>query len=173
MSKTSKGIAYALSLLLLIPAVAMVAAPRAGGPNISTPSISPSSPGPNDQVTVTVTVTSGGVGIQNVTTVYTTDNWKATNTTLLASYNSTNSQAAARIPALHNGGQVKYYIVAFDNSNNRVVNDNNGSYFSYTVPAPTSGFNTNTWIELAIVLIVVGAGASIAFYSFRRKTPSN
>src|SRR3989442_726250 len=52
MSSFTRNVAFVLSLLLLLPAVAIVAAPPPG-PTISTPSISPSSPGPSDQVTVT------------------------------------------------------------------------------------------------------------------------
>ena len=170
MSPTSKGIVYFLSLLLLTPTIAIVAAPKPG-PNIGTPTISPASPGPNDQVTVTVTVTAGA-GVQNVTLVYTIDSWR-TNSTLPAPYDDTSNQASAKIPAQFNGGHVEYYIVAFDNSNNRAVKDNNGTYFTYTVPAPTSLINTNMWIQLAVVLTAVGAAAAVAFYGLRRKRTTN
>ncbi len=129
MSSFTRNVAFVLSLLLLLPAVAIVAAPPPG-PTISTPSISPSSPGPNDQVTVTTTVTAGNSGVLNVTLVYTTDNWKAANTTVVASYNSTSHVATAHIPPQYNGGHVEYYIVAFDGNGNKDVNNNNGTYFS-------------------------------------------
>jgi hypothetical protein len=165
----TKNIAFALSLLLLLPAIAIVAAPPPG-PNIGTPSITPSSPGPNDQVTVTTTVTAGNSGILNVTLVYTTDNWKATNTTVVASYNSTSHQATAHIPPEYNGGHVEYYVVAYDGNGNKKVNDNGGSYFSYTVTAPPISTTTNTWIELALVAATLGVGGTIAFYTLRPKT---
>jgi hypothetical protein len=164
----TKNVAFALSLLLVLPAIAIVAAPPPG-PNIHTPSISPSSPGPNDRVTVTATVTAGNSGIQNVTVVYTTDNWKSTNTTVLAVYNSTSQVATAHIPAQYNGGHVEYYLVAFDGNGNRAANDNNGTYFSYTVTVPPNT-TTNTWIEIAIVAAVLGLGGVIAFYSLHPKT---
>jgi hypothetical protein len=170
MSPFTKKLVIVLSFLLLLPAVAIVAAPPPG-PNISTPSISPSSPGPNDQVTVTTTVTAGNAGVLNVTLVYTTDTWKTTNTTVLALYNSTSQQATAHIPAQYNGGHVEYYIVAFDGNSNKKVNDNNGSYFSYTVTVPVNT-TTNTWIELALVAATLGVGGTIAFYSLRPKTRS-
>ena len=169
MSSFTRNVACVLSLLLLLPAVAIVAAPR-NGPSINTPSISPSSPGTNDQVTVTMTVTAGNTGVQNVTLIYSTDNWKTTNTTVLASYNSTSQQATAHIPPQYNGGHVEYYVVAFDNNNNKAVNDNNGSYFSYTVAAPPASTATNTWIELALVAATLGVGGTIAFHSLRPKT---
>src|SRR5207249_11738326 len=107
---TLKENSVALSLLLFLPAIATVAAPP--GLRISTPSISPASPGPNDQVTVNVTVTAGS-GVKNVTIHYSTDNWNAVNTTVVASYNSTSQRAIAHIPPLYNGGNVTYYIVAY------------------------------------------------------------
>ena len=169
MSSFTRNVAFVLSLLLLLPAVAIVAAPPPG-PNISAPTISPSSPGPNDQVTVTTSVTAGNSGVLNVTLVYTADNWTTTNTTVVASYNSTSQQATARIPPQYNGGHVEYYIVAFDGNSNKKVNDNGGSYFSYTVTAPPANTTTNTWIELALVAATLGVGGTIAFYSLRPKT---
>ena len=169
MSPFTRNVACVLALLLLLPTIAIVAAPPPG-PNISTPSISPSSPGPNDQVTVTTTVTAGNTGVKNVTLVYTTDNWKNTNTTVVASYNSTSQLATAHIPPQYNGGHVEYYIVAFDNNNNMKVDPGNGTYFSYTVTAPPASTTTNTWIELALVAATLGVGGTIAFYSLRPKT---
>ncbi len=169
MSIFTKNVAFVLSLLLLVPVISIVAAPPQG-PNISTPSISPSSPGPSDQVTVTTTVTAGNSGVLNVTLVYTTDNWKATNTTVVALYSSASQNATAHIPAQYNGGHVEYYIVAFDGNGNKKVNNNNGNYFSYTVTTPPPGTTTNTWIVLGLVVATIGVGASIAFYSLRPKT---
>lgn len=169
MSPFTRNVACVLALLLLLPAIAIVAAPPPG-PNISTPSISPSSPGPSDQVTVTTTVTAGNSGVLNVTLVYTTDNWKTANTTVVASYNSTSQQATAHIPPQYSGGHVEYYIVAFDGNSNKKINDNSGNYFSYTVTAPPASTTTNTWIELALVVATLGVGGTIAFYSLRPKT---
>jgi hypothetical protein len=169
MSSFTRNLAYVASLLLLVPVVGIVAA-APPGPNISTPSISPSTPGPSDQVTVTTTVTAGNSGILNVTLVYSTDNWKITNTTVVASYNSTSQQATAHIPPQYNGGHVEYYIVAFDGNGNKAVNPIKGTYFSYTVTAPPASTTTNTWIELALVAATLGVGGTIAFYSLRPKT---
>jgi hypothetical protein len=168
LSPLSKRIAFALSFVLLLPMIATVAAPPPGV-HFSAPGMSPSSPGPNDLVTVTVTVTANA-GIQNVTVHYTTDNWKTTNTTILASYNSTSQQATAHIPPQYNGGHVGYYFQAFDNNNNVGTDTNGGNYFSYTVSAQTSNGTTSMWIEISIVLVVVGAAVSIGFYSLRQKS---
>ena len=169
MASFTRNYAVLVSLLFLIPLIGLAAAPPPG-PHISTPGISPTSPGPNDQVTVTSTVTSGSTGIQNVTLVYTTDNWVKTNTTVLASYNSTSQIATAHVPPQYNGGHVQYYLVAFDNSGNMKVNNNNGNYYTYTVAAPPPSTTTSTWIELAIVATVLGAGGTFAFWSLRPKT---
>lgn len=101
-----------------------------------------------------------------MTLVYSTDNWKTTNTTVVASYNSTSQQATAHIPPQYNGGHVEYYIVAFDGNGNKAVSNQ----FSYTVTAPPPSTATNTWIELALVAATLGVGGTIAFYSLRPKT---
>lgn len=169
MSLFSMRIACALSLLFVLPALSIVAAaPPHPGPTISTPTITPFPPGPNDVVTIHVNVTSAA-GVHNVTIIFTTDNWRTTNMSVPASYNATNAHALAHIPPLYNGGTVKYYITAFDNNNNRAVSNNGGSYYSYTVAAPTSIFNTSSWIETALVLTAIGAAVSIGFYGLRSK----
>jgi hypothetical protein len=172
MSPFSKGTLAAMAFLLLIPAVAIVAGPRPGGPSISTPTISPALPSPNDQVTVNATVNAGATGVQNVTVVYTTDSWKATNTTVLASYTSTSQIALAHIPPEPGATHVEYYVVAFDTNGNRAVKDNGGAYYSYTVSGAPGTIGTSTWIELAIVLVAVGATVSVAVYSLRPKKPT-
>jgi hypothetical protein len=168
---SSGRILFALSLLLVLPSIAVVAAPPAGL-TIGAPSLSPSSPGPNDQVTVNVTVTAGTIGVKNVTLHYTTDGWKNTNTTVIASYNATTQRAIAHIPPQYYGGTVEYYIVAFDNNNNQATRPNTGNYFSYTVAAPVNT-TTSMWIEIAVVIIAVGAAVAIGFYSFRPKAGKN
>ena len=162
----------ALAFLLLLPAIAIVAAPPPPNIHFSAPALSPSAPGPNDQVTVNVTVTANA-GIQNVTLHFTTDNWKTTNTTVVAAYDSTSHIALAHIPPQYSGGHVQYYLVAFDNNSNMGISNNGGNYFTYTVAAPTSSATTSMWIEIAIVLVAVGAAVSIGLYSLKPKTASH
>ena len=169
MSPFSKGMLTAIAFLLVIPAVALVAGPKPSGPNISTPTIVPALPGPSDEVTMNATVSAGATGVQNVTVVYTTDGWKMTNTTVVASYNSTSQAALAHIPPEPGATHVEFYIVAFDNNNNRAVKDNSGAYYSYTVSGAPGTIGTRTWIELAIVLVAVGAAVSVAVYSLHPK----
>lgn len=115
-----------------------------------------------------VTVTPGA-SVQNVSIHYTTDNWAKTNTTVVATYSATTQFGLAHIPPQYNGGHVEYYIVAFDNSNNKVVNNNGGSYFGYTVFVPPPPNTTSLWIEIAIVLVAVGAAVSIGVYSLKSR----
>lgn len=153
----------------MLPMIATVAAPP--GLNIHTPTISPTMPGPNDQVTVNVTVTPGAA-VQNVSIHYTSDSWKSTNTTVQVTYNATSQFGLAHIPPQYGGGHVEYYIVAYGTNGNEYVNDNSTNYYRYTVAAPTSIFATGLWIEIAIVVVVVGAALAIGVYSFKPKKPA-
>ncbi len=119
-------------------------------PSIYTPTIQPSSPGPNDPVTVSVLVTDTDSGVKNVSIIYTSDNWRSVNTTLVASYNAVSQVATVQIEAQKSGGHVAYYVVAFDNRGNRALDNNSGSYFSYNVPAPAP-WSLNSWIYAGIL----------------------
>ena len=169
MSPLSKRIALALPFMLMLAMVAPVAAPP--GLQIHTPAISPTMPGPNDQVTVNVTVTPGA-SVQNVSIHYTTDSWKTSNTTVQAVYNATSQFALAHIPPQYGGGHVEYYVVAYGTNGNEYLNNNSTSYYRYTVAAPTSIFATGLWIEIAIVVVVIGAALAIGVYSFKAKKPA-
>ena len=158
-----------LSILLLtfslsIAAVALVhAPPPVQPPVIGTPVINPTSPTSSDIVTVSVNVTSARSTIKNVTITYTTDNWKSTNTTIVATYNSTTTTATGRVPALAPNAHVEYYIVAFDIAGNSSLNNNNGSYFAYSVSTPTSLTSIST---LTYILVAAGIAAAIAAVAF-------
>ncbi len=166
-----RKIAYSILLLvattLTLGLPVMVHAPPNNPPQIGTPSISPAAPTGQSVVTITVNVTATRNPVNNVTVVYTTDNWHSTNTTVLASYNATVSNAAtAHIPALASGGHVGYYIVAYDTAGKRAINDNSGGYFSYDVSSATAA--TVGWITTVAVLGAVGA-AIIGFVYFVMK----
>lgn len=153
-----------LTLALAIGSVALAhAPPPVPPPVISAPVISPTSPAASDIVTVSVNVTSARSTIKNVTITYTTDNWKSTNSTVVATYNATSTTATGRIPALGPGTHVEYYIVAFDNAGNSKLNTNNGSYFAYNVSAPTSLTSVST---LTYILVAAGIAAAIAAVAF-------
>ena len=142
-----------MALLLALSFPMLVHAPPSDTvpPVITTPIWQPSAPTANDQVKVSVNVTDNR-GVNNVTLVYTTDNWKSVNTTLLATYNATTHLATAQIPAQANGGHVEFYIVAFDTSGNRAVNNNSGSYFTYDAQSPSLSTTAANWIIIAVIL---------------------
>src|SRR5207245_7028892 len=152
------------TLALALGSIGLAHAPPSQPPVIGTPVISPTSPTSSNPVTVSVNVTSAHSTIKNVTITYTTDNWKSTNTTLVTTYNATTTTATVKIPALASGGHVEYYIVAFDNTGNSNLNDNNGAYFAYDVPAPASLISIST---LTYVLVAAGIAAGIAVVAFK------
>src|SRR2546428_2940394 len=153
-----------LTLALVIGSVATAHAPASQPPTIGTPIISPTAPTSSNIVTVSVNVTSARSTIKNVTITYTTDNWKSTNTTIVSTYNATTTTATGKIPALASGAHVEYYIVAFDNAGNSNLNNNNGSYFAYDVPAPASLISIST---LTYILVAAGIAAGIAVVAFK------
>ncbi len=159
----------AFTFLLGAPLLAHAPAPDTTPPSIGTPSITPTTPGPSDPVKVLVNVTDNRSGVQNVTIVYTTDNWQSVNNTILASYNATTTIATGQIPAL-TSGHVAYYIVAFDNAGNKRVNNNSGAFYTYDVAASPLTSVTNAW--LAIVAVAgVALGVSIVSIRMLRKKP--
>ena len=162
---TKRGLPlFLLTMALVLGSVAIAhAPPPIQPPVIGTPVISPTSPTSSDTVSVAVNVTSTRSTIKNVTITYTTDNWKSTNTTVVAAYNATTTTATGRIPTAGPGAHVEYYIVAFDNAGNSRVNNNSGSYFAYNVSAPTSLTSIST---LTYVLVAVGIAAAIGAVAF-------
>src|SRR5260370_14567965 len=127
-----------LTLALAVGSVAIVHAPPSVT-TIRTPVISPTSPTSSDIVTVATNVTSSRSTIKNVTITYTTDNWKSSNITVVATYNSTSTTAKGQIPALPPSTHVEYYITAFDNVPTKTVSpDTTGTYDPYDVSASTS-----------------------------------
>ncbi len=143
-------------------------------PTIETPSIQPANPGPGDPVTVSVVVY-GEVGVSNVSVIYTTDNWTSVKVVLPAAYNATSDIATATIPARSGGGRVSYYVVAYDTSGNRGVNDNAGMFFTFQVPAGPGGPGgpgtsiTSSW-GLLVVAALLAMGMGLVLYFARRKT---
>ena len=169
-----KKIAFSLCLVivsLMAFNIALLAhAPPNTPPVIGTPVIQPSSATYSAPATVYVNVTDQHSGVQNVTIIYTTDNWKMVNTTLLASYNATTTTATAQIPALASGGHVAFYVAAFNGNGIRGVNDDSGSYFGYDVAAPSLvPSTTNGWIVTGVILGSIGAFAVAALHFLRKK----
>src|SRR6266852_2689190 len=113
MKKIAFSLCLVIASLMALNAAFLAHAPPNTPPVIGTPVIQPSPPTYGAPVRVSVNVTDQHSSVQNVTIIYTTDNWKMVNTTLLASYNSTTTTATAQIPALASGGHVAFYLVAF------------------------------------------------------------
>ena len=150
-----------LTLAFAIGYVAIVHAP-VSVTTIRPPVISPASPTSSDIVTVATNVTSSRSTIQNVTITYTTDNWKSSNVTVVATYNSTSNTAKAKIPALPPTTHVEYYITAFDNVPTKSVNNNNGNYFTYDVSASTSLTSITTITYILVGVAIAAAVATVA-----------
>jgi hypothetical protein len=86
---------------------------------------------PNQNVTVTVTVTDHGSGICNVTLGYSIDNgttWIPLNMSKIGA-----NAYQTKIPEYENWTSVRYKITAYDNAGNPAVNDNAGRYYIYQV----------------------------------------
>ena len=154
----------ALSVLLLTLALAIGSVASVHAPPSQTvirpPIVSPTSPTSSDIVTVSTNVTSSRSTIQNVTVTYTTDNWKSSNTTAVATYNSTSNTAKAKIPALPPSTHVEYYITAFDSVPTKTVNNNNGNYFTYDISASTS-LTSITTITYILVGVAIAAAVGV------------
>ncbi len=165
----------ALALVLVLSASTGVYAvpPDTTPPTIETPTINPTSPGPNDPVTVSVVVTDAR-GVANVSIIYTTNNWTSVNVQLTAAYNSTSGVSTATIPPQTGGGRVAYYVVAYDSSGNKGVNDNAGADYTYEVaPSPVTTI-TSLWALVVIAAIAAVAMVLVGLLTRRKKaTASN
>jgi hypothetical protein len=113
-----------------------------------------------DIVTVATNVTSSRSTIQNVTVTYTTDNWRSSNTTVVATHSSTSNTAKAKIPALPPSTHVEYYITSFDNVPTKTVNNNNGNYFKYDV-SPSISLTSITTITYLLVGIAIAVEVAV------------
>ena len=86
---------------------------------------------PNQNVTVTATMTDMGSGICNATLGYSIDNgttWISLNMSKIGG-----NAYQTRIPEHQNATWVRYKMTSYDNAGNPAVNDNAGSYYVYQV----------------------------------------
>ena len=168
MPKKGNTLVLLLAFMIVVAPVVLVHAPPADGtpPTIRQPSIQPVSPSSSDAVTVSVVVRDLGgqaTGVKNVSIVYSNDNWQAVNITLAAPYNATSETATAQIPP--SSANVTYYVIAFDVAENMAVNNNNGNYFTYGIPAPAYV----STIAYIIVGAAIAAGVSLIAFMMLRK----
>jgi hypothetical protein len=102
-------------------------------PDIGTPEQNPTSPIEEDTpVGVRVYIFDYGVGLENATLEYSTDNGSSWNP-ITMSYNGTYDKWEATIPEQPAETAVQYKIVAFDLAENMQIADNAGSYYVYSV----------------------------------------
>jgi len=171
MKKIAFSLCLVMATLIALNVPLLAHAPPNTPPAIGTPVIQPSSPTYTAPVKVSVNVTAQNSSVQNVTIIYTTDNWKMVNTTLIASYNSTTTTATALIPAMASGGHVAFYVVAFNGNGIRGVNNNSGSYFGYDVAAPPLvPTTTNGLIVIGVIVGGLGVFAVAALHFLRKKS---
>ncbi len=174
MKRKIYSLCFIIATLLALGVPLLTFAAFTSPPTIGTPIIQPASPKPGDTVTVSVNVTEAHPGVMNVSIVYTTDNWRSVNVTVPATYNATLRTWTASIPPIASGGHVSFYVVSFDYNNNRALNNNSGSYFSYNVTGanpPATTLTTSGWIIMAVVFGGIGSFAVVLLRSV--KTPSS
>lgn len=134
-------------------------------PNIGSPVQHPSDDvEPYQNVTVTVNVTDLGTGVYNVTLWYSIDN--GTSWTPLSMTEISTKTYQATIPGHENCNWVSYKIVAYDNSGNPAVKDNNGYYYAYhVIPEFTSA--------LILPLLILATLVATVLHKKNRKPKSN
>jgi len=119
-------------------------------PEISDPVQNPSEDvQPFQNVTVTVTVTDYGTGVQNVTLLYSLDN--GTTWTPLNMIEVSPNTYQTTIPGYENCTWVTYKIVAYDNAGNNATKDNFGFNYKYHV------IPENSFILLLLLTLITVA----------------
>jgi len=110
---------------------------------------------PLQNVTVRANVTDYGTGINNVTLWYSLDNgtsWTILNMTALPIPSDTWITYEATIKGYENCTWVTYKIIAYDNSGNNAIKDNNGYGYKYHV-IPEFSFMPILMLPMLITLI--------------------
>jgi len=110
----------------------------------------PLEPNDGENVTISVNVTDGESGVYNVTLSYSIN--EAASWTDVLMFNLTGHIYVGEIPALPNGTHVWYKIIAYDNAENFVVDDNEEQYYVYTV---VPEFPATVFLLLFIIFTLV------------------
>jgi hypothetical protein len=132
-------------------------------PEIDVPTQVPSrdSVMPDNDVMVSVNITDPGSGVKNATVYYELNDdgaWTATE----MNFNSTSQLYWATIPGQPQNTQVRFRILAFDNSENNASRDGPDVYFTYQV---VPEFN------VVIMLVPVALSSLILFSAAAKKKP--
>jgi len=109
-------------------------------PVISFSGIIPREPTYGDAVVVSAIITDEGSGVKNATLYFSTDSWASVNISKAMTYDNRTGSWTSTIPEQPLGTTVKFYILAYDNAENRAKNDNQGSYYSYTTNRPITDY---------------------------------
>ncbi|TFH00406.1 MAG: hypothetical protein E4H14_19680 [Candidatus Thorarchaeota archaeon] len=109
-------------------------------------------------------------GVARVVVNYTTDSWSTWHTTT-GSYSTVNDWFNVFIPMQAYGTTVEFYVIAIDGGGLETIDDNGGSFYSYTVGddvIPSVSFTTPSFFEeiegqVSIVIEAVDSGSGVAF----------
>ena len=119
-------------------------------PEIGAPVQVPLEPTPDQQVSVTVNVTSNN-GVRDVILSYSNDtDWMNVTMNFVAG-----NAYTADLPAMSNQTQVNYIIIAYDNLNNFSVDDNGGGLYRYMVIPEFSSVAIFTVVFIIVTLAAV------------------
>jgi hypothetical protein len=114
---------------------------------------------PDQNVTVSVNVTDGESGVDDVILSYSTDGGAWTNVTMIK---GTGDTYVGEIPGLPARTNVQYKIIAYDNAGNFAVEDNAGQYYVYVVIQEFS-FWMQWWFWLIVVVVIVVLAGAVYF----------
>ena len=123
-------------------------------PTIGAPSQDPdfTAVEPHQNVTITANITDAESGIREAILSYTTDEGQTwTNTTMI---NTANDLYEAKIPGFPTGTRVQYKIIAYDNANNSITEDNSGEYYVYTVIPEFQSFASMIFVLVASITVL-------------------
>jgi hypothetical protein len=137
-------------------------------PAIGTPVHTPETPGPGENITVSVDVTDEESGVDTVTLSYSTDGGETWNNVTMSK--TTGDTYEGQILGLPAGTQVEYKIIAYDNAGNSAIDDNNGQYYVYVVTQVP--FWMQWWFWIIVVVVGTVALAGVAFFLKKRKPPT-
>jgi len=148
----------------IIPLYAVpVGAPASGdgtAPTIGDISQNPSHDAvePSQTVTVSVEVTDGGTGVRDVILYYSIDEGQTWIDTTMTS--TAGNMYSGEIPGFEEGTQIRYRILAYDNSDNLAVEDNAGNYYIYTV-IPEFQFLILSFVTLTLLAVILAKKKTI------------
>jgi hypothetical protein len=124
-------------------------------PVIGTPSQEPTgeSVEADQSVTVTVDVTDEGVGVDEVVLSYSSNDGETWTDVTMSSVSG--DTYSGEISGFEQGKHIQYKILAYDNNINLAVEDNSGSYYTYTVITELQHFMLVVSVVSAILMIVL------------------